>query len=452
MAVLWLTEAVPIPATALLPLVLFPVLTRGEITIAQAAAPYANDLIFLFMGGFMVALAVERWELHRRIALRIIDLVGDRPSTVVLGFMLATSLLSMWISNTATVVMMLPIAMSVIELVRRRLNEEAAPGTAPPGTFTFAISLMLGIAYAASIGGTATLIGTPPNAFMRGFVQDNLGTEITFASWLPLGLLFAWILLPIAWWLMVKVIFPIKIKAIPGGRAFIREELARLGPMSGPERQVGIVFLLAALGWILLEPLRKLELGGLTPFSGVNDSVIAMIAALALFFLPAAGRPGERLLDWEQAVRLPWGVLLLFGGGLSLAAAMTRSGVDRLIGEQISGLRGAPEPLLIGVATVVVILLTELTSNTATTATFLPILAASAEALGVEPLRLIIPAVLAASCAFMMPVATPPNAIVFGTGEVTIGQMCKAGCVLNIISAALIIALVLLFGSALPGL
>jgi sodium-dependent dicarboxylate transporter 2/3/5 len=452
MAVLWLTEAIPIPATALLPLVLFPLLSGGEISIATAAAPYANDLIFLFMGGFMLALAMERWELHRRIALTIINVVGDRPITVVLGFMLASGLLSMWISNTATVVMMLPIATSVIALVRRRLRESTPEDQTPPAATGFAVSLLLGTAYASSIGGTATLIGTPPNGMMAAFVRDNLESEITMASWLPLGLLFAWILLPVVWLLLVKFIFPVRITTIPGGRQFIREELRRLGPMTGPERQVLVVFALAAAAWIFRTQLVGLTVGGVAPFSGVRDSGIAMTAALVLFVLPAAGSSGQRLLDWDQAERLPWGVLLLFGGGLSLAAAMTTGGVDTLIGDQIAKLHAAPEGVVIVLATVVVILLTELTSNTATTATFLPILAASAEGLGMEPLRLIIPATLAASCAFMMPVATPPNAIVFGTGEITIRQMCRAGIWVNLVSAVLICALVFSFGDSLPGL
>jgi solute carrier family 13 (sodium-dependent dicarboxylate transporter), member 2/3/5 len=449
MGVLWLTEAVPIPATALLPIALLPLLTGGEIGVRAVAAPYAHDLIFLFMGGFLLALGMERWGLHRRVALHIILAIGDRPATVVLGFMVASAFLSMWISNTATVVMMLPIALSVVELVRRRLEGTDAVGR---GEFHFAIALLLGVAYGASIGGTATLIGTPPNLMLAAFVADNLEGEITFGSWLPLGLPFAWGLLPMAWLVLVRVVFPIRVREIPGGRAFIREELRRCGPMLWAERLVLAVFLLAAAAWILRSPLSGVTVGGIQPFAGLTDAGIAMFAALLLFVLPAPGEGGERLLDWEHAVKLPWGVLLLFGGGLSLAEAMQRGGVDSFVGDQIARFEGVPDLGLMALVGGVVLLLTEMTSNTATTATFLPILAASAEGLGVDPIRLVVPAALAASCAFMMPVATPPNAIVFASGELTIRQMCRAGIWLNSIALAWILVLVTLFGDRLPGL
>jgi sodium-dependent dicarboxylate transporter 2/3/5 len=458
MAVFWLTEALPIPATALLPIALIPLLSGGAIGVREVSEPYANDLIFLFMGGFMMALAMQRWGLHRRIALRIILAVGDRPSTVVLGFMLASGFLSMWISNTATVVMMLPIALSVVELVRDRLLEdEEQAGSAvldsiAAGEFHFAIALLLGTAYAASIGGVATLIGTPPNLMMAAFVSDDLAREISFAGWLPLGLPFAVILLPIAWVLLTRVVFPIRVREIPGGRRLIREELERCGPISRQERLVLAVFLLAASCWVLRSWLTGIEIAGAMPLAGLSDTGIAIIAALLLFAIPADLRAGEFLLDWRKALELPWGILLLFGGGLSLAAAVRSSGVDRYIGDAIASGANVPPFVMMALVAGVVILLTELTSNTATTATFLPIAAATAEGMAMDPLLLVIPATMAASCAFMMPVATPPNAIVFGSGELTIPQMCRAGLWLNAISLVVILVLVWVLGGPVLGI
>ncbi len=448
MAVYWLTEALPVAATALLPLALVPLLSRGEIGIAAVAAPYGNEMIFLFMGGFMMALAMQRWGLHRRIALRIIDWVGDRPANVVLGFMIASAFLSMWISNTATAVMMLPIALSVIELVRQRVGDKESVR----GSFPFAINLLLGTAYGASIGGTATLIGTPPNLMMAAFVKENFDREITFGAWLPFALPFACLLLPMTWWLLTRWVFPIRLAQIPGGRQLIRDEIARAGPMSRQERLVLVVFVVTALAWVFRSPLAALEVFGTRPLAGLSDAGIAIGAALVLFATPVSLRERTFLLDWPQAMRLPWGILLLFGGGLSLAAAVRTGGVDRWIGEQLSGFSHLPPLLIVTLVTGAVILLTEMTSNAATTATLLPILAASAEGLGIDPLRLVIPATLAASCAFMMPVATPPNAIVFGSGELTIPQMARAGIWVNAIALVLIILLIELVGPAIFGL
>ncbi|HVS16102.1 MAG TPA: DASS family sodium-coupled anion symporter [Thermoanaerobaculia bacterium] len=458
MAVLWLTEGLPIPATALLPLALIPLLTGGEVGIREVSEPYAHELIFLFMGGFMLALAMQKWGLHRRIALRIILAVGDRPATVVLGFMLASALLSMWISNTATVVMMLPIALSVIELVRDRLladREEAGSAvidSIEAGEFHFAIALLLGTAYAASIGGMATLIGTPPNLMMAAFVNDNFEREISFAGWLPMGLPFVMVMLPIGWLLLTRLVYPIRVREIPGGRQMIRRELERCGPMSRPERLVLAVFAVAASLWVLRAWLAGIEIAGARPFSGLSDTGIAIAAALLLFAIPVDLREGRFLLDWPQAVKLPWGILLLFGGGLSLAAAVRSSGVDQFVGDGIARVAHVPPLVMVALVAGVVILLTELTSNTATTATFLPIAAATADGLGMDPLLLVIPTAMAASCAFMMPVATPPNAIVFGSGELTILQMCRAGLWLNAISLVVILAVVWLLGGPVLGI
>ena len=436
MAVLWLTEALPVAATSLLPLAAIPLLTGGGIGMAQVAAPYANPNIFLFLGGFMIALAMQTWGLHRRIALHIILLVGSRPDRLVLGFMAASAALSMWISNTATVVMMLPIALSVIELVRQRLGPEVAPAGRP---FAFALNLLLGTAYGASIGGVATKIGTPPNIQMMSFVRDNYGRDITFAEWMPFGLLLSVSFLPLAWLVLVRFVYPIRIPEVPGGRQLIRGELVKMGPSSGPEKAVLLIFASTAVLWTSRSWLVGIEIGGVAPLSGLTDPGIAIGAALLLFAVPVDLRKGVFLLSWKKALEAPWGILLLFGGGLSLAASVRDTGVDGFIGQSLLGLEGMPLIVLVVGAATLLILLTEVTSNTATTATFLPILGATAAAIDVDPLLLIVPATLAASCAFMMPVATPPNAIVFGSGEITIPQMVRAGVWLNLLGLVLIV-------------
>ncbi len=436
MAVLWLTEALPVAVTSFLPLAAIPLLTGGGIGMAQVAAPYAHPNIFLFLGGFMIALSMQTWGLHRRIALRIILLVGSRPDRLVLGFMAASAALSMWISNTATVVMMLPIALSVIELVRQRLGPEAAPVGRP---FPFALGLLLGTAYGASIGGVATKIGTPPNIQMMSFVRDHYGRDITFAEWMPFGLLLSVSFLPLAWLVLVRFVYPIRIPEVPGGRRLIRGELEKMGPLSRPEKAVLLVFASTAALWISRAWLVDIEIGGSAPLSGLTDPGIAIGAALLLFAVPVSLRKGVFLLSWKKALEAPWGILLLFGGGLSLASSVRDTGVDRFIGASLLVLDEMPVPALVVGAAALLILLTEVTSNTATTATFLPILGATAAAIDVDPLLLIVPATLAASCAFMMPVATPPNAIVFGSGEITIPQMVRAGVWLNLVGLALIV-------------
>lgn len=428
MATWWVTEAIPIPATALLPLVLFPVL--GVASIGAAAAPYANPIIFLFLGGFVLAGAMQRWELHRRIALTVVNALGTRPHRVVLGFMLATAFLSMWVSNTATAVMMMPIGLSVIALVAPREEE-----TGLPGQLNFGTSLMLGIAYAASIGGMATLIGTPPNALLAGYMQSTHGVEIGFAEWMLVGVPLVVVTLPVTWVLLTRVSFPIAIREIPGGRAAIRGRLSALGPITRAEWRVAVVFAATALAWIF-RPLVE------DAVPGLSDAGIAMAAALVLFLVPAGRTDPEgvpvRLMDWDTAEALPWGVLLLFGGGLSLAAAVSDTGLAEWIGAALGGLDAWPTVALVLLVTTVVVFLTELTSNTATAAALLPVLAPLAVALGEGPLLLAAPAALAASCAFMMPVATPPNAIVYGSGYVTIPQMVRAGFWLNLLFIALI--------------
>ena len=434
MAVFWMTEALPLPATSLLPLVLFPM--SGVLTFPETAAPYANKFIFLFMGGFMIARAIERWGLHRRIALVTVLAVGTEPVRLVGGFMLATAGLSMWISNTASTMLMLPIAVSSIGLLtsRRRNAGHAADAD------NFATCLLLGIAYAASIGGMSTLIGTPPNAFMAGFLQDK-GVTIGFAQWMAVGVPISAIFLVITWLVLTRWIYPIAGEELPGGRELIQRELAALGPVSRGEWTVLVVFLLTALMWVARQPLTDWTwlTQRIPAVENLNDAVIAMTGALALFAIPVDAKRGVFALDWESAEKLPWGVLLIFGGGLSLAAAVGKCGLTEWIGGWVSGMGGLPVLAIIATVVVIVIFLTELTSNIATTAAFLPILYGVALGLGVQEVMLIVPATLAASCAFMLPVATPPNAIVFASRHLTVGQMVRAGVWLNLVGVVLIL-------------
>lgn len=438
-AVLWMTEALPLPATSLLPIVLLP--AAGVTTVSAAASPFADRFVFLFMGGFMLALAMERWGLHRRIALRIVLGVGASPLRLIAGFMIASAVLSMWVSNTATTVMMLPIGLSVITLVRDRLSADTTPGAAPHDTRTFATCLMLGIAYAASIGGVGTLIGTPPNVVLAGAVQRSLGLEIGFFRWMLFGVPLAFTLLAIGWLVMTRWVYPVRLPAIPGGRELIRGELERLGPTSRGEWTVFVVFSLTAALWVLREPLLRIPgvAEGVPALTRIDDSVIAISAAVALFAIPVDARRGVFALDWRTAVRLPWGVLLLFGGGLSLASAMQTSGLDGWIGQRLAGLADVPAPVLVLAVTAAIVFLSEIASNTAIAAAFLPIMAVVAVSAGVEPMLLMVPTALAASYAFMLPVGTPPNAIVFGSGHVTMAQMMRAGIWLNLIAIVLIV-------------
>lgn len=435
MAVWWVTEALPLAATALLPIALFPLL--GAIEIGDATAPYASDTIFLFMGGFMIALAMQRWGLHRRIALLTIMAVGTNPVRVIGGFMIATAFLSMWVSNTATTVMMLPIGLSVLALVL----DDAEENLTGAGASNFAVCLMLSIAYAASIGSLATLIGTPPNLFMAGFLQETYDITIGFGQWMMVGLPLSVVFLGIAWVALTRFIYPPEITEISGGRELIRGELTEMGAVSRGEKTVLAIFATTAFLWVFRQPLSGLPLLG-----GLEDAGIAIAAAIALFAIPVDWRNGVFALDWKTALGLPWGVLLLFGGGLSLAAAITETGVDAWIGDQFGGLAGIPVILFVIAVIAAVILLTELTSNTATAAALLPIFGGVAVGVDLDPLLLVVPAALAASCAFMLPVATPPNAIVFGSGHVTILQMIRAGVWLNI--AAIILITIVVYAIA----
>lgn len=415
MAIWWITEALPIPVTALLPIVLLPVLDIT--TIGEATAPYANPLIFLFMGGFVIAVAMEKWDLHRRIALNIVSSVGVKPSSIIMGFILASAFLSMWVSNTATALMMLPIALSVLRLVEDQKET--------PEKLNFEIVLVLSIAYGCNVGGMGTIIGTPPNALLAGFMSENYGVEIGFAQWMMIGVPLMLVALPLLYFLLVKIIYPIKMKELPGGKKLIELQLSTLGNISSAEVKVAVVFIGAALLWIT-RPLLTNYL------PGISDAGIAITAAVSLFLIPVDLGKGEFVLSWSDAEELPWGVLILFGGGLSLASAISSTGLAEWIGQGVGVIGSWPIVLLVGVVVLMIIFLTEITSNTATTAAFLPILASVAIGLGENPMLLAIPAALGASCAFMLPVATPPNAIVYGSGKITIPEMSKAGLWLNV--------------------
>ncbi|EPL62483.1 di- and tricarboxylate transporter [Stutzerimonas stutzeri B1SMN1] len=418
MAVWWSTEAIPIPATSLLPILLIPLLDID--TLAKATAPYANPTIFLFLGGFLLGLAMQRWNLHKRIALATLLAVGNQPSRQIAGFMIATAFISMWVSNTATSIMMLPIGLSVIGLLIAGSEEKEGA--------RFAVALLLGIAYSASVGGIATLIGTPPNALLAAFMRENYDVQIGFGQWMLLGLPLSIGMLVFIWWSLTRGGF-----RLAGGdsRGLLENEMAALGPMSRAEKMVAVVFVLAAAAWIF-QPLLA------DYIDGVNDTSIAMAAAIALFLIPVDLHKRVFLMDWEQANKAPWGVLLLFGGGLSLAGVIGASGLAEWIASSLGAFDTLPLLAMIALVVTVIIFLTEITSNTATAAAFLPLLGALAVAQGLSPEMLAIPAAVAASCAFMMPVATPPNAIVFGTGQLPIQAMIKAGFVLNLFGVLLV--------------
>jgi len=415
MGIWWISEAIPISATALLPIVLFPVL--GVTTISSSTTPYANPLIFLFMGGFIIAVAMEKWELHRRIAISILNVVGVKPSSIIIGFIIASAFLSMWVSNTATAIMMLPIAVSILDLLKTEGKK---------GKINFEIVLILSIAYACNIGGMGTLIGTPPNALLAGFLYENYGLEISFLKWMMVGIPIILISLPIMYFVLTKIIYPIQLQELEGGKDLIRNELTKLGSISTQEKKVAIIFISSALLWIF-RPL----VGNIIP--GLSDAGIAIMASIALFMIPSGNQDSEGLLMWSDTKRLPWGVLILFGGGLSMASAISSTGLASWIGNGIGDLNTWPIVLIIVIVIALMVFLTEMTSNTASTAAFLPILASVAIGLGQNPLLLAIPIVFGASCAFMLPVATPPNAIVYGSGKITIPEMSKAGLWLNLI-------------------
>jgi len=421
----WATQVLPIPVTSLIPIVLFPLIGISSVT--EATTPYANPIIFLLLGGFIIATALQRWQLHRRLALLVLRIAGSHPHSIIGGFMFASAFLSMWISNTATTIMMLPIAISLAEVMLKGQSKEL--------TDKFTICLLLGIAYAASIGGLGTLIGTPPNAMMAAFMEETYGTNIGFANWMSFGLPIICLLLPLAWLLLTRFIFTFDLPHNKDSIEVVNKELESMGSLSAPEKRTAIVFFLIALAWIIRPALQQLP--GL---SELSDTTIAIAGAISLFLIPSGDKlkKDTRLLDWATAMSIPWGILLLFGGGLSLAAMISSSGLAIWLGGVLSVFTNFHIFILIASIIALVIFLTELTSNTATTATLLPVIGGIATAAYIEPMLLIAPMTLAASCAFMLPVATAPNAIVFSSGKVSIPQMVKAGFYLNLLVITLI--------------
>jgi sodium-dependent dicarboxylate transporter 2/3/5 len=435
MAAWWLTEAVDIEVTALLPIAAFPML--GIAPLNRVLPPYAADVIFLFMGGFIIGLAIERWGLDRRIAFFTLRLVGARPGAIVGGFMAVTAFLSMWVSNTACAAMMVPIAQSVIDLVLRTrtgtgLKESGGIPQDRLAERNFATGLLLCIAYAASIGGIATIIGSPPNGIAVRYIQQAMGRELDFVDWLLVGGPFTLVFLPIAWLLVTRVLFRADIGEIAGGRQYFDEEYRKLGRLARGEKAVLAVFTVTAVLWITSPLLKGLVVANRQPLAALSDTGIAMLAAMALFLYPVDIRTGTRAMDWATAKKLPWGVLMLFGGGLTLATAIEANGVSAFIGNASRGLAGLPPSVLLLVIVTMTVFLSELTSNTAQVSTMVPVLAAMSPALGMSPYILIFACTLGASSAYMMPVGTPPNAIVFGTGLVRLPQMMWAGFWLNL--------------------
>jgi len=442
MAVWWISEAIPIPATALLPIVLFPLM--GVMAPADVTQSYAHHLIFLFMGGFMIAVTVEKWNLHQRIALHTIRIVGMTPDRIILGFMIATAFLSMWISNTASTMMMLTVGLAVLHQIAKEIqtseiesSESSHHIDTREGHFRFGIALMLGIGYSASIGGVATLIGTAPNLVFAGIVEDMYGISINFLEWMLFGLPLAIVMLAITWLYLTRIAYPSEIDHLPGGEKTIRKEILALGNISSQEKKVLFVFCLVAALWVVR------GLFDIKVFHLIKDSTIAMAGALLLFVIPSNWSKREFLLDWKTAVKIPWDILILFGGGFALARGFSETGLTTFLAGELSILDGSHIVVIIAVVTLLVIFLTELTSNTATASLTLPIMAALAGAMQIHPFGLMISTVIAASFAFMLPVATPPNAIIFSSRYVTIPQMMKAGIWLNLLGAILITTFVM---------
>lgn len=428
-AIWWVTEAVPIAVTALLPIILFPL--TGAVDLSTTTASYGHKYVFLYLGGFMIAIAIEKWNLHKRIALHIINAIGTNIYNIILGFMTATGFLSMWISNTATAVMMLPIGMSIV--VQLKDN----PETDENENLIFGKALMLSIAYSASIGGMATLIGTPPNLVFAGYVQKLYGIDISFWQWIKFGLPISVILMVLSWLYLTRIAFHFEQKEFPGGKKEIRRLINGLGPIKREEKIVLGVFVLTAFCWIT----RSFLLQKLLP--GIDDTIIAMVFAVLLFIIPA-NKTQERIITWHDTIKIPWGIILLFGGGMAMATAFEVTGLATWLGNQMTLFEGLSVFFLVLVTVTLVNFMTELTSNLATTAMLMPILAPIAVNLHINPLILMVSATLAASCAFMLPVATPPNAVVFGSGYLRIPDMTRAGFWMNILSIVVVTLMVYL--------
>lgn len=429
-AIWWVLEVLPISVTALLPIVLFPLL--DTISLGETTASYGHKYVFLYMGGFMLAMAIEKWGLHKRIALYIIKTIGTNIYTIVLGFMVATAFLSMWISNTATTVMVLPMAISIIKQFQENHSTKRSEKE------TFSKLLMLSIAYSASIGGMATLIGTPPNLVFAGFVQKTYGIDISFWQWMQFGMPVAILLLMISWYYLTRFAYPQKEKTFPGGKEEINRLIIELGPMKVEERRVLVVFVLTAFCWIT----RSFLLQRFVP--NMDDTIIAIGSAIVLFMIPAVSK-NRSLLVWGEAVRIPWGIILLFGGGMAIAKGFEETGLAIFLGSKMMFFEGLPLFILLLLIITCVNFLTEVTSNLATTAMMLPVMAPLALTLDVNPFLLLVACTTAASCAFMLPVATPPNAVVFGSGYLRIPDMMRSGFLMNMISIIIISSIIYFF-------
>ena len=423
----WITEAVSISVTALIPLTIFPLL--GIMDMKVVAASYGSPIVFLFFGGFVMALALEKVNLHRRIALNIVKITGTSPNRVILGFMIATAFLSMWISNTATTVVMLPIALSVIDLLINNKDGFTA------GDKNFALSIMLGIAYAANVGGIATIIGTPPNTVALGFLENEYNIQISFLQWMSIGFPFSCVMIALVYFVLVKWVYPNGLKGFDSSTNVIEEELTKLGKVSKQETRVMIVFAVTIFLWI-----TRTYINELIPFIKFSDAGISMLAALALFSIPFDFVKGEFTLDWKDTVKLPWGILILFGGGLALASGLSSAGVIDYIGK-IVGESQMSVFLIISLLIIIMLFMTELMSNVALVAIFAPVVAGIAIGLELEIIHVLAPVAMAASCAFMLPMATPPNAIVFASGHIKVHEMVRAGVILNVLSILLLIIL-----------
>jgi solute carrier family 13 (sodium-dependent dicarboxylate transporter), member 2/3/5 len=416
MAIWWLGESIPIYATALLPLAVLPL--SGARTMKDTALGYAHPLIFLFIGGFMLALALERWQLHKRFALLVLRVIGTSPAKLVGGFMFVCATMSMWITNTATTLVMLPIALSIISIYEKQFPEKR----------NLALCLLLGIAYSSSIGGVGTIVGTVPNIFTASFLENELGLRVSFLQWMKIGVPIVVLFVPLVWLMLTRFIYPLDAEAIDESVLDTKPE-----PWNTGSKLTLVIFFLTAFCWMFRPLLIKIDV-----LQHLSDTGIAISAALLLFIIPSSIKDKEFLIDWETAVRIPWGIIILLGGGISLATAISGNGVSELLASYLGGMQGI-HPLLMSLVVVTfIIFLTELTSNTATTTALIPMFAAMATGLGIAPVTIIIPATIAASCAFMLPVATPPNAIIFGSGLLRIPQMAKAGIWLNLAGIVLI--------------
>jgi sodium-dependent dicarboxylate transporter 2/3/5 len=421
MGIWWATEAVPVAVTALVPLAFFPML--GILDIQSAANPYANKTIYLFFGGFLIATAIQKWDLHKRIALFVLEYAGSNGASLILGFMLTAALISMWVMNTATTIMLLPIGLAVITVVK-----ETVKGLSDKEMESFQLALLLGIAYGATIGGMSTLIGTGPNGMLAAFMADNYNLDISFVDWMKVGVPLSAIMLPCSWLILTKIIFKVEFETSQETKDLLSNMKLELGKFDGAEFKVFVVFVLTALTWML-----RTVLDDINGLEGLSDAGIAMISALFLFLLPSGDKEKKgALLEWKDAQEnVPWGLLVLFGGGLSLANAVQATGLAVWMGNLIP--QGISIVLIVILVVTMIIFLTELTSNMATTATFLPVVAAIAIQSDFNPLLVTAAVALAASCAFMLPVATPPNAIVFGSGLIRVPQMARAGFLINVL-------------------